>query len=354
MLTIFAYIMTVDYIIVGSGLAGIAFCEQLKKYDKTFVVFDDNSQLSSAIAGGLYNPVVLKRFTPVWKSKEQLEIALPMYLNIEKELNVKLDYKIPVLRRFTSVEEQNNWFSASDKVGLTRWLSTKIIKNENPNIDSEFGFGEVLETGRIDSPLLIEKYKKYLKEKDSLFSEAFNYDKLLINDHILAYKNIKAKNIVFAEGYGVKQNPFFNHLPLKEAKGELLIIEAPELKINYVLKSSVFLIPMGDDRYIVGATYNWKDKTNNITLEAKEELINKLKTFLKCDFNVVSQVAGIRPTVIDRRPLVGVHKEKSNVFVLNGLGTRGVMIGPYVSRQLYNFIENGTPLEEEININRFN
>jgi len=70
--------MKVDYLIVGSGLAGIAFCEQLKTYGKSFVMFDDNSQVSSTVAGGLYNPVVLKRFTPVWKSQEQLELALPM------------------------------------------------------------------------------------------------------------------------------------------------------------------------------------------------------------------------------------------------------------------------------------
>ena len=208
--------MKVDYILVGCGLAGIAFCEQLKNKNKTFVVFDNNSQLSSSVAGGLYNPVVLKRFTPVWQSKEQLEIALPMYLNIEKELNIKLDYKIPVFRRFTSVEEQNNWFAASDKIGLSRWLSTKIKKNDNPSIDAEFGFGEVLETGRIDSPLLINSYKKYLKEKDVFIPEEFNYKELLLHDNSVIYKNIKAKNIVFAEGFGVKRNPFFNHLPLKE------------------------------------------------------------------------------------------------------------------------------------------
>jgi hypothetical protein len=29
------------------------------------MVYDDTSQKSSTVAGGLYNPVVLKRFTPV-------------------------------------------------------------------------------------------------------------------------------------------------------------------------------------------------------------------------------------------------------------------------------------------------
>jgi len=67
--------MKVDYIVVGCGLAGISFCEQLKANGKSFVVFDNQSQQSSIVAGGLYNPVVLKRFTSVWKSKELLELA---------------------------------------------------------------------------------------------------------------------------------------------------------------------------------------------------------------------------------------------------------------------------------------
>ena len=39
--------------------------------------------------------------------------------------------------------------------------------------------------------------------------------------------------------------------------------------------------------------------------------------------------------------------------MLNGLGTRGVMIAPYVAQKLFDFIDKGTPLESEIDINRF-
>ena len=56
---------------------------------------------------------------------------------------------------------------------------------------------------------------------------------------------------------------------------------------------------------------------------------------------MVEQVAGIRPTTKDRRPLVGSHPEYKNVFVVNGLGTRGVMMSPFVAEQLFNHIEQG-------------
>lgn len=345
--------MNVDYIVVGCGLAGIAFCEQLKKNNKTFVVFDNNSQVSSAVAGGLYNPVILKRFTPVWKSELQIDRFIPMYLEIEKELGITLDHKIPVYRLFKSVEEQNNWFTASDKPNLNRWLSINLIKNINSHINAEFGFGEVLETGRIDTPLLLKSYREYLMIKDILITESFNYNSLRHSEGSVNYNDITAKKIVFAEGFGVKKNPFFKELPLNGTKGELLIIHAPEIKIDFVLKSSVFLIPLGEDNYIVGATYNWTDKTNDSTPQAKKELLKRLKTFLNCDFEVVDHVAGIRPTVSDRRPLVGAHAEHKNLYILNGLGTRGVMIAPYIANQLYELIEHDAPLEKEIDIKRF-
>ncbi len=346
--------MQVDYIVVGIGLAGISFCEQLKANNKTFAIFDNKSQQSSVVAGGLYNPVVLKRFTSVWKSKEQLQKALPMYANLENKLNVKLDYKIPVYRKFASLEEQNDWFTASDKPKLSEYLSTSIIKNENNAIEAPFGFGEVLQTGRIDVKCLIESYKKQLLKDKLLFNEVLNYDAIEVLKNRIQYKDIKAKYIVFAEGFGVTQNPFFNDLPLVPTKGELLTIHAPDLKINFVLKAGVFLIPLKDDLYIVGATYEWDDTTNKTTDKAKEELLSKLERLIKCPFKVVNHVAGVRPTVKDRRPLVGQHAIHKNMYVLNGLGTRGVMIGPYVAQQLYNFIERDTSLETDIDIKRFN
>ena len=262
--------MQVDYIIVGCGLAGIHFCEQLVANNKTFVVYDNDSQQSSTVAGGLYNPVVLKRFTPIWKGKEQLELALPIYHRLEKELNITVDFKIPVLRRFTSNEEQNDWFIASDKPLLKEYLSDKIITNNNLSINASFGFGEVLQTGRIDIKLLIDTYVNRLKNKKHFFEDTFVYDDLKITENKIQYNSIKAKYIVFAEGYGLKQNPYFNYLPLDGVKGELVTIHAHDLKIDYILKSSIFIFPQGNDLYSVGATYEWNDKTNTITKKGRE------------------------------------------------------------------------------------
>ena len=83
--------MKVDYIIVGLGLAGLAFVEELITANKSFIVFEDTSQTSSLVAGGVYNPVILKRFSPVWNAKEQLSVALPFYDKLEKKFGQKFD-----------------------------------------------------------------------------------------------------------------------------------------------------------------------------------------------------------------------------------------------------------------------
>ncbi|GAB1857336.1 FAD-dependent oxidoreductase [Flavobacteriaceae bacterium MHTCC 0001] len=342
-----------DYIVVGLGLAGINFCEQLRANNKTFIVFNDNSQKSSVVAGGLYNPVVLKRFTAVWKGEEQLQQALQQYTNLEQLLKVTLDYKIPVYRKFASIEEQNNWFTASDKPKLSKYLSNAIIPNTNPAIKAAFGFGKVLHTGRIDVNTLIKSYTVFLEDHKAIASEAFDYKVLHHQEEGISYKTVTAKHIVFAEGFGVVNNPFFTNLQLSPTKGELLTIYAPELKIDFVLKGPVFLIPIGNDLYIVGATYELYDLTHHITEKAKIKLLEGLRSMISCPFEIVRHVAGIRPTVRDRRPMIGRNQEYKNMYLLNGLGTRGVMIGPYVSKKLYEFIEKGAPLEKEINISRF-
>ncbi len=342
-----------DYIIVGFGLSGLSFVERLEKEGKTYIVFEDGSQKSSRVAGGLYNPVILKRFTAAWQAVEQLEKAVPFYESIEAKLNKKLIYPLPIYRRFNSVEEQNTWFEACDKPVLERFLSANLLTNSNTGLDIPYHFGEVKGTGRIDIQQMLSLYLQYIDTKESLKKEVFEYDQLQIEKEYVVYKGFQARHIVFCEGFGVKNNPFFSYLPLVGNKGEYLIIKSEKLKLNEAVKSSVFIIPLGNDLYKVGATYNNKDKTPEITTEAKEELQKKLNTVLRAPYEVVDQVSGIRPTVRDRRPLLGTHPVHKNVHILNGLGSRGILIGPTVGEHLFNFIEQGTPLEPSISIERF-
>lgn len=343
----------IDYLIVGCGLAGISFSEIALANNKSILVVDNESQNSSKIAGGLYNPVILKRFSEVWQAKEQLILMNQFYVNLEQKLKIKVDFKTPILRKFFSIEEQNNWFAASDKPALAPFLSTSIITKKYSGIDSPFNYGEVLYTGYVDTASLLEHYKKYLLQEQLLLQESFDYEKLEVLSKGIRYKNIEAKHIVFAEGFGLHANPYFNNLPLDGTKGELFIIKAPGLNLDVIVNTSVFILPLGDGLFKVGATYNWKDKTDLPTEEGRQELTDRIKEIINCEFEIVAHFAGVRPTVKDRRPLVGTHKDYQSIHVLNGLGTRGVMLGPAMAQSLFDSIEKGIPLDKEINIKRF-
>lgn len=343
----------IDYLIVGAGIAGISFADIALQNGKSIKVVEDFSTNSSRIAGGLYNPVILKRFSEVWKAKEQLEFSIPFLNSLEKKLNVNFDFKIPIYRKFASIEEQNNWFHAADKINLAPFLSSTIVHKHYQSISSVYGFGEVLQTGYVEISVLVDAFINFLKGNDMFLSESFVYNEIDFFSDFIIYKGESYKGIVFAEGFGLQKNPFFNYLPLDGTKGELLIIKAPDLNLDVVLKSSIFILPIGNSMFKVGATYNWDDKTDLPTEEGKAELIENLKALIECDFEIVKHFAGVRPTVKDRRPLVGTHHEYKQLHVLNGLGTRGVMLGPWLAKALYDNLENNISLDLNVSIERF-
>lgn len=343
----------IDYLIIGSGLAGISFAEIALRQGKSILVLDNNSQNSSKIAAGLYNPVILKRFSEVGQAKEHLLVMHDFIAGVERKLRVQIDFKTPILRKFFSFEEQNNWFAASDKVNLAPYLSTHLISKKYQSIDAPFGYGEVLQTGYVDTALLLTKYKEYLIKNQFFQEETFDYSLLKEENSGIRYKDIQARHIVFAEGFGLHANPYFKELPLDGTKGELLIIKAPLLDLEVILNTSVFILPLGNDLFKIGATYNWEDKTAIPTEDGKKELVERIKEIITCDFEIINHFAGVRPTVKDRRPLIGTHEYYPSIHILNGLGTRGVMLGSAMAKALFESIEYEKPLDKTIDIRRF-
>jgi len=348
-----------DYIVVGLGIAGISFCEQLERNKKSFVVIDSGKNAATKISGGIFNPVVLKRFTIAWKAKEEMARSLLFYKRISEKLEQHIVEETIVCRILNNVEEQNDWIVASDRIELAPFLSSEIVNNQNPNIFAPYGFGKVKTAGRLYPSVLLESYRHYLQNKNTLISETFDYSKLSEENNRLIYKGILAKRIVFAEGIDGLKNPYFPKGPFKGGKeyfiankGEYVIVKAPELKLNELLKGPVYIIPLGDDLYKVGASYKREDTSLEITSESKDIVLQKLEKMILCNFDIISQEAGIRPTTKDRRPLLGSLPNYPNKYFFNGLGTHGIMNAPFLSQILYDFIENRIALPKEMDINR--
>ena len=130
-------------------------------------------------------------------------------------------------------------------------------------------------------------------------------------------------------------------------------IHIPTLKLEEVVHTGVITIPLGDDIYHVGSTFDWEDFTIDPTEKSKVNLINKLPFLKKGSYKVMDHQAALRPSTVDRRPILGAHKKYNNLFIFNGLGSRGLLLSPYLSKELIDFIFQGKVINPEISINRF-
>lgn len=342
-----------DYFVVGLGISGVAVSAHLDENDLRFMVIADGRRMASTVAGGVYNPVVLKRLNPTWKGTEFLDYALPFYRGLEQLLDQQFVFEKPILRRFSNAEEQNNWYAAADQPILNRFLSAHVQPNTNDSVIAPLGLGEVKETGRLDVPGLLDSYAEYLKKTDRLLEEELDFDLLSVEKDAIRYKEFKARRMILVMGHRALESPFFGYLPIRGNKGEVLVIEAQDLKLRTILKGSDFVIPLGNDRYKVGATYDPTDISFAPTEKARSRLIRNLESLISCSYTILNHEVGIRPTIPDRRPILGVHPEFLNIAILNGMGSRGVLLAPKMALHLVEHLEEGKALWPETDVDRF-
>jgi glycine oxidase len=141
---------------------------------------------------------------------------------------------------------------------------------------------------------------------------------------------------------------------MKPAKGEILTIDMEKtISSTDIINRNAFLMPLSGNTYRAGATYDWEDLNDTVTAEGLNELKNKIGRITSDGYKVIKQEAGVRPSVLDRRPVMGKHPKHKNVHLFNGMGTKGVMLAPYFADQMLEFITTGKSPEAEVNLSRF-
>lgn len=345
--------MILDYLLVGQGVAGSCMAQKLFREKKSFLVIDKNKDKASTVAVGVYNTLVLKRFAQIWHAEEQLKWMFEYFKSFETLLNQSFISEIPTFRIINNQEELKTLQKKSEMPHLKEFLSGEILQDSTLPFKTPLGFTEIKQTGRIDLEKCIYLFQEFLTSKNLFQEEVFDYSQLKITDEFFQYKEIKAKNIIFCEGFGVKNNPFFNYLPVIGVKGEVLKIKTPEILPRGIWKAYNFLMPLENGICYTASTYDRDDLTVEPTEKGKQEIIDHLKEIYDGDFEILEHTAGIRPTVVDRRPLVGNHPNHKNMFILNGMGTRGTLLAPQMTEFLYDFMENEIDIEKEANVNRF-
>ena len=339
-----------DFIIVGQGIAGSVLAMELIKRGKNIVVIDKPElSTSSRVAAGIWNPVVFKRLTKSWMIDELSPCLNEFYSSAEKTLGVKFLEERKIAKLFTDVHEINFWKKKVTE-DMSEYLSEEILEMHTP-LQSKYSI--VKQAGNLDTVAFLNATTQYLKTKESYLQEVFNHDELKINVTGVSYKNLNTNEIIFCEGHLVKNNPHFNYIPFKPAKGDVLTISCKQIDIDFILNKGMFIMPLGNHLFKCGATYNWQDLTDVPNPAGKEELIVKLKKIIPYEFEVIKHEAGVRPSVIDRRPVIGAHPYNAQLKIFNGLGTKAVMLAPFFTKQLCDYLIYGESLNAEVDVKRF-
>lgn len=327
----------VDYIIVGFGIAGATLALQLRKRGHTTVIFDEPyDHQASRVAAGLFNPVTGKLVKRTWNADKLFPYLHEFYHEAEKLTGSNFFYPMPIYIPFASIEEQNDWMSSREEV----YTNSRF----GDFVNDPLGGVMLKSSGYLDTVKYLDALKKLFHVETK-----FNYDEFDVSE--IVYKSYKARAIIFCEGIHVKDNPFFNWVPVRQLKGEtinIMLDKTPPVIFN----RGVYIVPSGERSWRAGATYS-HDVSEGATAQGLDELRGKLDSLLALPYTTGHHSWGIRPTTPDRRPIVGPHPDHKNVLIFNGMGTKGVSLAPWSSGILCDFMEGVLQIKNDINISRF-
>ncbi|HMJ70593.1 MAG TPA: FAD-dependent oxidoreductase [Cyclobacteriaceae bacterium] len=335
--------MRVDYIIAGFGLAGAALALGLRKRGQKVMIFDQPSDhQASRVAAGLFNPVTGKVMNLTWNAGKLFPKLHEFYREAEEITNQKFFHPKPVCIPFLSIEEQNSWMI---KTGMDEFLQEVYTGSRyGAFVNDRFGGAILMQSGFVDTVKFLEAVKNVFVKENSYILEKFDADGI-------TREGAQAKAIIFCEGTAVLENPLFSWVPIRPLKGETLEVKLQE-DLPFIFNRGVYLVPQGENSFLAGSTYS-HDLTPGPTEAGMTQLTQKLDALLTIPYTLGHHNWGIRPTTPDRKPVLGQHPEHKNVWIFNGLGTKGVSLAPWCSGMLSDALKDGLQIDDRLNITRF-
>jgi glycine oxidase len=344
----------VDFIIVGRGLAANVIAHTFYNEGVSFkLIGDPGLSKCSSVAAGIWNPVVFKRMSLSWLASGLIPELLEFYSECERTLGAKLITQRQIIKPFNEEHEKTLWKKKAMNE-LSEFADSRIHENIPDRLSKckiPNGYGILNQCGNLDLNTFLNASSDFFRESSMM--EIFDHSLVKLGKHGITYKNIEAANIIFCEGHLVCKNSFFNWIPLKPAKGEILTIEADLDLENDILNKNGFLMQTGNKIFKTGATYEWQQLDDQPTEKGRKEVCSRLDQMISCAYKVIDHEAGVRPSSIDRRPIIGAHPEHKNMFVFNGLGTKGVMLAPFFAKKFVNFCLRQEKMMDEVDVKRF-
>jgi len=348
--------ITTDYLIIGQGLAGTLLAHfLLEEGQNIHIIDDDYPRAASKVAAGVINPVTGRRYVKSWRIDELLPFAEQTYLELGKKFEIQCYHHRSILRTMFNNGEENNWQARAYDPDYKDYILPKAevdIGNYAQFTSPAFSYGETAKAAQVDIGTIVRHYRKYFEEKQLISKTVFDFEQLQLTDSGVQYQNICARKVIFCEGAKGVSNPFFPKLSFEINKGEAIIVELPDVDFQKILKHRIFVVPLANGKYWIGSTSEHEFPDDLPSAKGRSYLEEKLKALLKVPFTIEEHRSAIRPAVKDRRPLVGRHSEYPQLFIFNGLGTKGASLGPYWAKHLTKALIYGHIIDPEINIDR--
>lgn len=345
---------SVETLIVGQGLAGTVLAWQLRFRGVSFVVVDDPKPMTaSRIAAGLVTPITGQRLVPSWRFSEFWPVALKFYRRLEREIGQEFFREVSMVRLFQSAAERERILKSNSQ------QVTALVRFPEPLVDevifvNPFG-GFEMTGGQLDVPSFLEASRQVFASHGQYIEATLNLPEdleLSSEGVVLPRWNLTAKRVIFCEGFAARENPWFGGLPFDASKGEILTVRIPGLSERRVIHRGIWLAPLGDKLFRAGATYD-RDNLNDLpTPTAREEICTQLQSFLRLPFDVLEQHAAVRPIVIGRHPVIGMHRRLPMLGCFNGLASKGTLQAPFIAGQFAEFLRGEGEIEESIDLQK--
>ena len=343
--------MQVDHLIIGQGICGTFFSWYLRKANRSFIIIDElKPDSASMVAAGIINPVTGRRIVKTWMIHELIPFAQQAYAELTAELNISTIEQKNIVDFFPTPQMKMAFHQryAEDQEYLSipaEQMKWKAFFND------DFGFGEINPGLLVNLADMLSIYRK--KSAEKIIQEKFEINFLEHGKEIIKYKDITANSIIFCDGAAGIDNPYFKPLPFALNKGEVLWIECKDLPATNIFKKGINLVPLKDDIFWVGSSYEWEFTNVLPTHFFREKTISHLEGWLKLPFKVLDHRSSVRPATLERRPFVGFHPIHKNIGIFNGMGTKGCSLSPFLAKKFVHQIVDGTPLPADVDILRF-
>ncbi len=323
-------------IIVGAGLAGGTLAWQLHVRGVPVILVDREEQhTSSKVAAGLIAPLSGPRLLPSWRFDEAWAAATRFYRSIEERFQTRVLHPKTKLHLFTDAAERD-LFHAKRAAEYAHFVAA-----DSPAIDPDIfaaphGGFEMSHAAWLDVPAYLNLIKSDFASRGSYRTADIDpAADLRWNGPTVEIPRLglTADLVIWCEGPTAPRNPFFPGVRFSLAKGEILTLRIPDLRDERILYRGVWLFRVEEGVYRCGSTYEWADLESGPTAAGRENILARLRQFLKCPVEVVDHTAAVRPVIEDRIPMAGYHPHCRQLAFVNGLGSKGALLAPLVAEQ---------------------